>query len=53
VLFGLYVRGGERDAALRQGAAAAVSECHRLQPSFAPDPKAFSPRFRRFFQSPS
>jgi hypothetical protein len=51
-LFGLYVRGGERDGALKREASAAVAECRALVPAFTPDPHAFSPRFIRFFQAP-
>jgi len=49
IAYGLFVRGGERDAALKQAAASSAAECRRLQPSYAPDPRAFSPRFVKFY----
>ena len=36
---------------LRNDALAAVQRCKEIDPTFQPDPRAFSPRFVAFFQS--
>ena len=47
-----YVVGGQRDLTLLKEAEANVRGCRRLaSPGFQPDPRAFSPRFIRFFNS--
>jgi hypothetical protein len=46
----LYVLDGQRDRALREAIAADVQAVRRLDPSFEPDPSAFSPRFRELFR---
>ena len=47
--YALYVVSGEKDDKLRQDALADVKACRRLDPSFTPDRKAFSPRFVQLF----
>jgi hypothetical protein len=47
--YALYVVSGEKDDKLRQDALADVKACQRLDPSFTPDRKAFSPRFVQLF----
>jgi hypothetical protein len=49
-LYALYVHSGETDAALRDRARAEVDECRKIDPSFQPNSRAFSPRFISFFQ---
>jgi hypothetical protein len=51
--FALYVRGGERDAALRQRAVGEVERAKQLDPAFIPDPTRFSPRFIAFYRQPN
>jgi len=52
--YALYLLGGQRDQALRDQAETDARECRRLLgPGFAPDPKAFSPRFIACFSSRS
>jgi hypothetical protein len=46
----LYVIGGQKEEALRDSARADVQALRKLDPRFAPDPQAFSPRFREFFR---
>ncbi len=46
---GLYLREGERDAALLRAAAAGVRECRRADPRLRPPTRWFSPRFAEFF----
>jgi hypothetical protein len=46
----LFVRSGERDAALRTSALTEVEACKRIAPAFTPDARAFAPRFLMFFQ---
>ncbi len=48
--YALYVFGGEKDQRLREQTLANVQACRQLDPTFNPDPKAFSPRFIRFFK---
>jgi hypothetical protein len=50
-LYALYVRSGETNQALRNDALGAIQRCKEIDPSFQPDPRAFSPRFVSFFQS--
>lgn len=47
--FALYHGGGGRDPALLEGARRDLEECHRADPALRPVPRAFSPRFRAFF----
>jgi hypothetical protein len=46
----LFVRSGEKDTARRDQAIADVRRCKALEPSFAPDIRAFSPKFIEFYQ---
>ena len=48
--FALYHRGGGRDPALLEGARRDLEACHRADPALVPVPRAFSPRFRAFFE---
>ena len=48
-LYALYVRSDERDQSLRTRALAEIEQCKQLNPAFAPDAKAFGPRFISFF----
>jgi outer membrane protein assembly factor BamD (BamD/ComL family) len=50
-LHALYVRSGETNAALRAQALDAVDRCKALNPTLAPDPGVFSPRFISFYQA--
>jgi hypothetical protein len=50
-LYALYVRSGETNQTLRNDALAAIQRCKEIDPSFQPDPRAFSPRFLGFFES--
>ena len=49
-LFALYQRSGGADASLRDQARQEVEQSHALDPSFQPNPSAFSPRFLAFFR---
>ena len=49
-LFALYQRSGGADASLRDQAQQEVEQSHTLDPSFQPNPAAFSPRFLAFFR---
>ena len=46
----LFVRTGEKDTARRDQAIADVKRCKALEPTFAPDIRAFSPEFIEFYQ---
>jgi hypothetical protein len=46
----LYVLGGSQDDDLRRAVSADVEAVRRLDPSFEPNPSAFSPRFRELFR---
>jgi hypothetical protein len=48
-LYALYVRSDERDQSLRTRALTEIEQCKQLNPAFAPDAKAFGPRFIGFF----
>jgi hypothetical protein len=50
-LYALFIRSDPQDAALRTKALAEVEECHRIDPDFQPDSRAFSPSFLAFFRS--
>jgi hypothetical protein len=52
-LFALHARGGGRDDSLLAMARSEVSQCKALNPTFRPDPRAFSPRFLAFFDNAS
>lgn len=47
----LFLIGGGTDESLRRNALADVRACRSLEPSFVPDARAFSPRFRRFYET--
>jgi len=47
--YGLYLRGGERDAALLRAAAVGVRACRRADPYLRPPARWFSPRFVELF----
>jgi len=47
--YSLYLVGGEREPSLLEQARQASAETRRLAPGLQPDPRAFSPRFLRFF----
>lgn len=49
-LFALYQRSGGADASLRDQARQEVEQSRALDPSFQPNPSAFSPRFVAFFR---
>jgi hypothetical protein len=49
-LYGLYVRSSNANDALRARAVKEVAECRKLDSSFEPDPRAFSPKFIGFFK---
>jgi len=49
-LFALYVRSGESNQALRTQALAEIAQSKQLNPSFQPNPRAFSPRFLSLYQ---
>ena len=49
-LYHLFVRSGEKDQALRTRALAEIDACKRLNSQFAPDSRAFAPRFVAFYQ---
>ena len=46
----LFVRSGQKDTRRRDQALADVKRCKELQPTFAPDTRAFSPAFIEFYQ---
>jgi hypothetical protein len=48
--FALYHGGGGRDPGLLEGARQDLRECHQADPALLPVPRAFSPRFRAFFE---
>ena len=48
--FALYQAGGGRDPELLEAARLDLEECRRTDPSVEPVPRAFSPRFRAFFE---
>jgi hypothetical protein len=48
--YALYVRSGEKDTARREQAIADVKRCKELGSTFAPDTRAFSPKFIEFYQ---
>lgn len=50
-LFALYINSLPPDDALKNRAEAEVRRCRALDASFRPDPRAFSPRFVRFFEA--
>jgi hypothetical protein len=50
-LFALYVRSGEANQALRAQALAAIAQSKKLDSSFQPNPRAFSPRFLSLYQN--
>jgi hypothetical protein len=50
-LFALYQRSGGADGSLRNQAQQEVAQSHALDPSFQPNPSAFSPRFLAFFRA--
>jgi len=52
-LYALYVRSGETNAQLRADALAEIARSKQLNASFQPSPRAFSPRFLRFYRSGS
>lgn len=52
-LYALYIVAGERDDTLKSAATAALQECRRLNPAYAPDDRIFSPRFLKFFRNGS
>jgi hypothetical protein len=49
--FSLYHAGGGRDPALLEAALQDARECRRTDPAVTPVPRAFSPRFRAFFDA--
>jgi hypothetical protein len=50
-LYALFVRSGEANQALRTQALAEIEQSKRLNPSFQPNPRAFSPRFVHLYQN--
>jgi hypothetical protein len=50
-LYALFVRSGESNQALRAQALAEIEQSKRLNPSFQPNPRAFSPRFVSLYQT--
>jgi hypothetical protein len=48
--FALYQAGGSREPGLLEAARLDLEECRRTDPSVEPVPRAFSPRFRAFFE---
>jgi hypothetical protein len=50
-LYALFVRSGESNQALRTQALAEIEQSKRLNPSFQPNPRAFSPRFLNLYQN--
>jgi tetratricopeptide (TPR) repeat protein len=50
-LFALFVRSGESNQALRSQALAEIAHSKQLNPSFQPNPRAFSPRFLSLYQN--
>lgn len=51
--FDLFHAGGAQEAELLERARQDARECRRLAPDLVPVPRAFSPRFRRFFATVS
>ena len=49
-LFALFQRSGSADASLRDQALREVEQSRTIDPSFQPNPAAFSPRFVAFFR---
>jgi hypothetical protein len=49
--YSLFLRGGERDRAERDQAAAYARRTRTLDPTLQPDPGVFSPRFAEFFRN--
>jgi hypothetical protein len=47
----LFLRGGERDRALRDAALRDASEARRLDPGLQPDTRVFSPKFAEFYKN--
>jgi hypothetical protein len=50
-LFALYVQSGESNQTLLTQALAAIAQSKQLNPSFQPNPRAFSPRFLSLYQN--
>jgi hypothetical protein len=50
-LYALYVRSGESNQTLRAQALAEIEQSKQLNPSFQPNPRAFSPRFLTLYQT--
>ena len=48
--YALWVRSGGSDQALRAGAVKEVESCKRLDSTFRPDPRRFSPAFISFYE---
>lgn len=48
--YALYARSGEKDTARRDQAIADVKRCKVIEATFAPDTRAFSPKFIEFYQ---
>ena len=48
--YALYMRSGEKDTARRDQAIADVKRCKAIESTFAPDTRAFSPKFIEFYQ---
>jgi hypothetical protein len=46
----LYLLSNRREEGLRRDAESDVRACRRLDPTFAPDARFFSPRFAEFFR---
>ena len=46
----LFVRSGEKDQTLKQRALDEIAACKRLNSQFAPDSRAFAPRFLAFYR---
>jgi tetratricopeptide (TPR) repeat protein len=49
--YALFVRSGEKDQAQRQQAVEEIEKVKQISPDFAPDTRAFAPRFIAFFQT--
>jgi tetratricopeptide (TPR) repeat protein len=47
----LYIRSGSRDTSRRTLAIDEINRCKQIDPGFAPEPRAFGPRFVAFFQN--
>jgi hypothetical protein len=50
-LYALFVRSGETNQTLRAQALAEIERSKQLNPSFQPNPRAFSPRFVNLYQT--